>query len=220
MIHAGAAVTPLQFTGQFTGAESGLVYLRARYCDPATGLFLTVDPKVGETRTPYAYTSDNPHRLTDIAGLSWWNPFCWSKDTWSTIGTYAGYAGLAVGAVGIGLASFGVGDVLIGGAVTVGVVAEVTATTLGVVSTAVTCAQNLISIAYGVGILSAGIGAFGTWADWGFAPGSWGMYPNVNSLTSGIAGTVWGLNEGGGGGGTAAPALRTYSPCDGAAIVC
>ncbi|MFJ9778960.1 RHS repeat-associated core domain-containing protein [Amycolatopsis sp. NPDC101161] len=220
--HTGTAVTPLQFTGQFNDTESGLVYLRARYYDAVTALFLTVDPKVGETRTPYAYTSDDPLNLTDIAGLSWWNPFSWSKDTWSTIGAYAGYAGLAVGAIGIGLATFGVGDVLIGGAVTVGVVADVTATTLGAVSTAVTCAQNLISIGCGVGILSTGLGAFGTWAGWGFAPGSWGMYANVNSLTSGIAGTVWGLNEsgGGGGGGTAAPAPRTYSPYGGAAIVC
>ncbi|MBP2326973.1 RHS repeat-associated protein [Kibdelosporangium banguiense] len=220
--HSGTAVTPLQFTGQFTDSESGLVYLRARYYDPANALFLTVDPKVGQTGTPYAYTSDNPLNLTDIDGLSWWNPFSWSKDTWSTIGTYAGYAGLAVGAVGLGLATFGVGDVLIGGAVTVGVVADVTATALGAVSTAVTCAQNLISIGCGLGILSTGLGGIGTWADWGFAPGSWGMFANLNSLTSGIAGTVWGLNEAGGGagGGTAAPAPRTYSPYGGAAIIC
>jgi RHS repeat-associated protein len=112
--HSGAAGTPLQFTGQFTDAESGLVYLRARYYDPATALFLTVDPKVDQTHAPYAYTSDNPLNLTDITGLSWWNPFSWSAGTWSDIGTYAGYAGLAVGAVGLGLATFGVGDVLSG----------------------------------------------------------------------------------------------------------
>ncbi|MEQ0559677.1 RHS repeat-associated core domain-containing protein [Amycolatopsis sp. NEAU-NG30] len=223
--HSGTAATPLQFTGQFSDAESGLLYLRARYYDPVTALFLTVDPKVDQTHAPYAYTSDNPLNLTDLTGVSWWNPFSWSKDTWSTIGTYAGYAGLAVGAVGLGLATFGVGDVLIGGAVTVGVVADVTATALGAVSTAVTCAQDLISIGCGLGILSTGLGAVGTWADWGFAPGSWGMYANLNSLTSGIAGTVWGLNEnagggGGGGGGTAAPAPRTYSPYGGRATVC
>lgn len=221
--HSGTATTPLQFTGQFTDAESGLVYLRARFYDPATALFLTVDPKVDQTHAPYAYTSDNPLNLTDITGLSWWNPFSWSADTWSDIGTYAGYAGLAVGAIGLGLATFGVGDVLIGGAVTVGVVADVTATALGAVSTGVTCWQHPISIGCGLGILSTGLGAIGTWADWGFAPGSWGMFANLNSLTSGIAGTVWDLNvhaEEGGGGGTAAAAPRTYSPYGGRAIVC
>ncbi|GLY38146.1 hypothetical protein Amsp01_041700 [Amycolatopsis sp. NBRC 101858] len=71
---------------------------------------------------------------------------------------------------------------------------------------------------------SRGENVVGRTADRGFAPGSWGMFANLNSLTSGIGGTVWGLNEtaggGSGGGGTAAPAPRTYSPYGGRAIVC
>jgi len=44
------------------------VYLRARYSDPATALFLTVDPAVNSTGTPYAYTGDNPPNYTDLLG--------------------------------------------------------------------------------------------------------------------------------------------------------
>ena len=74
---AGTARTPLQYTGQYTDAESGLVYLRARYYDPGTALFLTVDPDVGSTGTPYAYTRGNPLNLTDLSGL------CWSLVQWA-----------------------------------------------------------------------------------------------------------------------------------------
>jgi hypothetical protein len=31
-----------------------------RYYDPATGQFLSVDPKVGETQAPYIYASHDP----------------------------------------------------------------------------------------------------------------------------------------------------------------
>ncbi len=68
-VHTGTATTPLQYTGQYTDSASGLVYLRARYYDPATALFLTVDPAVDSTGTPYAYTGDNPLNYTDLLGL-------------------------------------------------------------------------------------------------------------------------------------------------------
>ena len=38
--HSGTGTTALQYTGQYTDSESGLVYLRARYYDPATAQFL------------------------------------------------------------------------------------------------------------------------------------------------------------------------------------
>lgn len=74
---AGTATTPLQYTGQYSDSESGLIYLRARYYDPVTALFLTVDPDVGATGTPYAYTRGNPLNLTDLNGL------CWSFVQWA-----------------------------------------------------------------------------------------------------------------------------------------
>src|SRR5258708_8156196 len=57
------------FSGQYTDAESGMLYLRARYYDPSTADFLTRDPAVAMTRGPYGYVGDNPLNQTDPTGL-------------------------------------------------------------------------------------------------------------------------------------------------------
>ncbi|MEV6443061.1 RHS repeat-associated core domain-containing protein [Amycolatopsis sp. NPDC051716] len=69
----GTTTTPLQFTAQYTDAESHLIYLRARYYDPATALFLTLDPLVDRTGTPYAYAGNNPLVAIDPTGLGFWD---------------------------------------------------------------------------------------------------------------------------------------------------
>jgi RHS repeat-associated protein len=66
----GTATTPLGFGGQYTDAETGLQYLRARFYDPATGQFLTRDPIEKQTRQPYSYALDNPLNRVDAAGLA------------------------------------------------------------------------------------------------------------------------------------------------------
>ncbi|WP_392668348.1 RHS repeat-associated core domain-containing protein [Streptomyces sp. LN785] len=70
--HTGSAATALQYTGQYTDAETGLIYLRARYYDPATALFLTVDPEIDNTLEAYAYVDDNPLNLIDPTGMFGW----------------------------------------------------------------------------------------------------------------------------------------------------
>jgi RHS repeat-associated protein len=65
----GRQTTPLGFAGEYTDAESGLQYLRARYTDPATGQFLTRDPLAAVTGQPYAYAGDDPLAATDPSGL-------------------------------------------------------------------------------------------------------------------------------------------------------
>ncbi|MEP7287759.1 MAG: RHS repeat-associated core domain-containing protein [Chloroflexota bacterium] len=55
--------TTLGYTGAPTDSN-GLVYLNARYLDPATGTFLTRDPFEGMaesamSRNPYSYTGGN-----------------------------------------------------------------------------------------------------------------------------------------------------------------
>jgi len=60
---------PLGFAGQYTDAESGLQYLRARYYDPATAQFLTRDPLGSLTGQPYAYAGDSPLNYSDPLGL-------------------------------------------------------------------------------------------------------------------------------------------------------
>ncbi|HEX8767507.1 MAG TPA: RHS repeat-associated core domain-containing protein, partial [Jatrophihabitans sp.] len=67
----GTADTALRWAGQYTDPESGLVYLRARYYDPATGQFITRDPLEERTQAPYSYVDDSPLNGLDLTGLCW-----------------------------------------------------------------------------------------------------------------------------------------------------
>jgi RHS repeat-associated protein len=67
--HTGTVQTAIGYTGEWTDPSTGLVYLRARDYDPATGQFLTLDPAVDLTRQPYAYAGNNPVLSTDPSGL-------------------------------------------------------------------------------------------------------------------------------------------------------
>jgi RHS repeat-associated protein len=63
----------LGYTGEQLDAETGFVYLRARYYDPGQGRFLTKDPWPGRTGDPpslhrYAYVSNGPINYSDPTG--------------------------------------------------------------------------------------------------------------------------------------------------------
>jgi RHS repeat-associated protein len=75
----------LQYTGQYTDPTSGYQYLRARWYDPSTAQFLTVDPRQDTTGTPYAYTGNRPTNATDPTGLD--------ASDWGTavVGTFDGF---------------------------------------------------------------------------------------------------------------------------------
>jgi RHS repeat-associated protein len=64
----GSVTNHLKFSGQYQDAESGLYSLRARYYDPTTAQFLTHDPALAKTRSPYAYVAGNPLNATDPSG--------------------------------------------------------------------------------------------------------------------------------------------------------
>jgi RHS repeat-associated protein len=66
---SGTASSPLGYDGQYTNADTGLIYLRARSYDPATAQFMSVDPLAAVTRSPYGYVGDSPLNGTDPAGL-------------------------------------------------------------------------------------------------------------------------------------------------------
>jgi RHS repeat-associated protein len=66
---SGTAGTPFQYAGQYTDGESGLQYLRARYYDPQTAQFVSVDPLVALTQQPYGYAGQSPMNLGDPSGL-------------------------------------------------------------------------------------------------------------------------------------------------------
>jgi len=104
--HAGAASTPLQYGAGYTDAETGLIYLQARYYDPGTAQFLTIDPALATTAQPYAYAGDNPLNSVDPTGLCW-SGFGWACDAARyavdivAVAPYAVYAGSYEAASGL-----------------------------------------------------------------------------------------------------------------------
>ncbi len=71
---AGNPLTKYGFTAEWTD-PTNLIYLRARYYDPATGRFLSKDPVRGLIAHPstlnlYSYAVNNPINFIDPSGLS------------------------------------------------------------------------------------------------------------------------------------------------------
>jgi RHS repeat-associated protein len=62
------SATKFGFGGGYLDA-SALIYLINRYYDSATGQFISVDPELSSTGTPYAYAGDNPIMTVDVLGL-------------------------------------------------------------------------------------------------------------------------------------------------------
>ena len=63
----------MHYTGEQNDIDTGLIYLRARWYDPATGRFTSRDPFRGiaglpQSQHPYAYAHNNPINLTDPSG--------------------------------------------------------------------------------------------------------------------------------------------------------
>src|ERR1035437_4696436 len=67
----GSVTNPFEFTGEYRDGESGLYYLRARYYDPSTSQFLTMDPAVAKTMSPYGYAGGSPLSHCDPTGLDY-----------------------------------------------------------------------------------------------------------------------------------------------------
>jgi RHS repeat-associated protein len=67
----GSVTTPLGYAGQYTDAESGFIYMRARFYDPATGEFMTRDPLgwAASGQNLYGYVFGNPVNGVDPSGL-------------------------------------------------------------------------------------------------------------------------------------------------------
>lgn len=72
--HTGTATAALGYDAQYTNADTGLIYLRARSYDPATGQFLSVDLDVEKTEMAYEYAADDPVNVGDPTGLTPWSP--------------------------------------------------------------------------------------------------------------------------------------------------
>jgi RHS repeat-associated protein len=66
---SGTVLNQFKYAGEYQDAESNLYYLRARYYDPATQQFLTIDPLVSGTEQPYGYVGGSPTNLRDPSGM-------------------------------------------------------------------------------------------------------------------------------------------------------
>jgi len=74
----GAGPTPQTFgyRGEVQDAATGLVTLRARMYNPATGSFLTRDPLLQQTNQPYSYAGSDPVNNADPTGQVAFPPRC------------------------------------------------------------------------------------------------------------------------------------------------
>jgi RHS repeat-associated protein len=61
------AATPFGYAGGYTD-PTGLIYLLARYYQPTTGQFISVDPELSATGQPYSYGNADPVDTTDPSG--------------------------------------------------------------------------------------------------------------------------------------------------------
>jgi RHS repeat-associated protein len=130
----------LGFAGEFTD-PSGLVYLRARWYDPAAGRFVARDqvpgnPMYPASRNLYVYAFDNPALLTDPSGNC---PWCVAAAIGAVVGGSASLFGyLAVSGdsrnLRDALVAFGAGAVSGGVCVATAFVACAAATTLASVA--------------------------------------------------------------------------------------
>lgn len=170
--HTGTANTPLEFAGAYVDSESGFLYLSARYFDPTTALFITIDPIVALTKAAYLYVDNNPLNAVDPLGLWDW-------------GLTFGIAAAVVGLVAIGVATAGVGDVVIlGGA---GVAAAATETGVGVAAaTEAGCAALTLGTALDAS--ATGLGAAGAAVDCSKHPDSAQCTLDIVSVGTGLGG--------------------------------
>ena len=75
----GSVAGPYLYTGEAWDADSGLLYLRHRYYDPAIGRFISQDPHPPSLESPqslnrYAYCENDPVNRADPTGLQSWQP--------------------------------------------------------------------------------------------------------------------------------------------------
>ena len=99
---------PYRYSGEYYDAESGYIYLRARYYDSATGRFISEDPAFDGFNW-YAYCGGNPLNRWDPSGQAWydWVPRIASV----TVGTIMCATGFGT-PIGIGLITGGASDLL------------------------------------------------------------------------------------------------------------
>ncbi|MBQ8541315.1 MAG: RHS repeat-associated core domain-containing protein [Clostridia bacterium] len=76
---------PMRYCGEYSDVETGLIYLRARYYDPAIGRFFSEDP-IKDGTNWYVYCSNNPIAFVDPSGECYYNQDGeWRHDNWESL---------------------------------------------------------------------------------------------------------------------------------------
>jgi RHS repeat-associated protein len=86
-------------SGPVVDAESGLIYMRARYYDPATAQFISRDPLTAMTGAPYSYADNDPLNGVDPTGLICLSVHCLANDA-KQVATHASNIATGVDTVG------------------------------------------------------------------------------------------------------------------------
>lgn len=85
--HSGSFnLSAFKFAGEYFDSDIEMYNLRARWYDPESGQFTTVDPLLNTTHSSYGYTQGNPLNFTDPLGLDWLSNWTsanmgWLQDT-------------------------------------------------------------------------------------------------------------------------------------------
>ena len=87
--YQGSRNTPFGYCGEYVDSESGNVYLRNRYYDPALGRFITEDP-AQDGLNWYVYAGNNPVIMIDPWGLAPFDHFSSADDAAADFGLYIG----------------------------------------------------------------------------------------------------------------------------------
>jgi RHS repeat-associated protein len=175
------AATPFEYTAGWTDPGSGLLWLNARWYDPTTGQFMSIDPKVAQTNSAYGYAAGNPIMFIDPSGMSAWSDLGnWIGDASQWVSDAGHDAAAAADFVGTAIETHGrlVGEILIATAAIVG----------GLVC--------LASIACGIAVGALASGAFYAGQTYGTKQFSVGVLAEQMALggalgAAGVGGTRW-----------------------------
>jgi RHS repeat-associated protein len=176
----------------YTDPETGYIYLRARYYDPATAQFLTRDPLVAVTASAYGYVDNNPLNGTDPTGLFWGQGFV--KHHWRGIAKGLLIAAVVVAVVALPVA--GAGLIIAGGVGTAEAASTLAlATGLGFAGTALSAGSTAVTCQYGSDAackwgLATTSGGGGASILGRFSPG-WGSIIGAASAIAGLFNPHW-----------------------------
>ncbi len=135
--HTSSSTQPYLFNGKELDRETGLYYYGARYYDPVTSIWQSVDPMGDEdpSYSPFSYTRHNPVILTDPDGKFWHVAVGAAVGAVANV-AYQAYQG-NISSVSDGLKAAGVGAVAGGLAAATGVAVVGAMGSAGAVSTGV-----------------------------------------------------------------------------------